>query len=242
MKLLSAIALKLVRVYQKYISPYKGFKCPYGVHVPGAKSCSGYAVKALKEEPFFQAYANIRQRLVCCHEVNKLFTSLHRRRYSAMSKAQAGFVDCDCGGGADCAPDCGSGPDCATPDCSPDCSVPDCHLFSSHPLDGGSCFDWFSSSKPSAGSVAIDVVGDIAGDAVESAVNHAVKDGSAKNNSGKRQKPYVLVHTTDIGKAIYREIATEKLWLVNSEKELGSSEMQSLTAEEAIAWISKKHE
>lgn len=42
MALGSALADSAIGVYQRYVSPYKGFRCAYGVHT-GRRSCSAYA-------------------------------------------------------------------------------------------------------------------------------------------------------------------------------------------------------
>lgn len=41
-------ASALITFYQKYISPYKGFKCPY------YPSCSGYTIEAIQTHGFFK--------------------------------------------------------------------------------------------------------------------------------------------------------------------------------------------
>jgi uncharacterized protein len=43
MKIIKKIMIKGIKWYQKAISPYKGFKCPY------YPSCSSYGLKAVEE-------------------------------------------------------------------------------------------------------------------------------------------------------------------------------------------------
>ena len=63
--MLSKTALGARWVYQRYISPYKGFRCAYAVH-HGGPGCSGFAKRAIHEHGFWRAIPFIRQRLRDC--------------------------------------------------------------------------------------------------------------------------------------------------------------------------------
>lgn len=42
------LAVGGIELYQRYISPYKGYRCAYGVHV-GGPSCSEYGKRAISD-------------------------------------------------------------------------------------------------------------------------------------------------------------------------------------------------
>lgn len=72
-KILTLIALLLVRFYRRFISPYKGFRCAHGA-LHGI-SCSDVALQALTTKPFFSALADIQSQRSACrlaHESIKL--------------------------------------------------------------------------------------------------------------------------------------------------------------------------
>ena len=54
-----------IRLYQKYISPYKGTKCPY---IP---SCSQYAVEALEKHGVIKGGALAVWRILRCNPFSK---------------------------------------------------------------------------------------------------------------------------------------------------------------------------
>lgn len=220
------LAIWIVRFYQKFISPYKGFNCPYGKLVLGAQSCSGYGMTALQSMPFSEAIKAIKARLHCCHEVNVLFNNTCTSKRWGPYRAQGGFVDGDCGGG-----DCGSGPDCGdcgTGDCGDcsgpscdDCSILDCGMFSSG-----------SSGSSSASSDLVEFFLDVADDGVEAVVN-GVK--SIKNNTTAQQaaaagvgaaivanqllkKKFILVAKLNNNKSIYRIDKETGCYLVDTDK------------------------
>tara|TARA_Y100001960_G_scaffold328546_1_gene417599 strand:+ start:24010 stop:24465 length:456 start_codon:yes stop_codon:yes gene_type:complete len=63
------IPLLLIRFYQKFISPHKGFRCASNVlHKNG--SCSGIIFNIIKEQPISQWKSNIKNQFNCCKEAN----------------------------------------------------------------------------------------------------------------------------------------------------------------------------
>lgn len=63
------IPLLLIRFYQKFISPYKGFRCASNVlHKNG--SCSGIIFKIIQEEPISDWRKKIKSQFDCCREAN----------------------------------------------------------------------------------------------------------------------------------------------------------------------------
>lgn len=63
------IPLLLIRFYQKFISPHKGFRCASNVlHKNG--SCSGIIFNIIKEQPISQWKSNIKNQFNCCKEAH----------------------------------------------------------------------------------------------------------------------------------------------------------------------------
>ena len=58
-------ALLAIRVYQRWISPYKGFRCAHSV-LHGGPGCSGYAAEAIRDRGLLGAIRPIRQRFRDC--------------------------------------------------------------------------------------------------------------------------------------------------------------------------------
>jgi putative component of membrane protein insertase Oxa1/YidC/SpoIIIJ protein YidD len=61
----SRIALGLIAGYQRWISPYKGFRCAHSV-LHGGPGCSGYAKRAIREHGLWRAVGMVRQRFRDC--------------------------------------------------------------------------------------------------------------------------------------------------------------------------------
>lgn len=62
----SRISLRLIGAYQRWISPYKGYRCAYSV-VHGGTGCSGFAKSAIRAHGIRGALSPIRQRFRDCH-------------------------------------------------------------------------------------------------------------------------------------------------------------------------------
>ncbi len=63
--MLGKLALGAIWGYQRFISPYKGFRCAHAVRHGGA-GCSGYAKHAIRDHGLWGAIPAIRQRLRDC--------------------------------------------------------------------------------------------------------------------------------------------------------------------------------
>lgn len=115
MKLARRLALALIRAYQRWISPYKGFACAHRVRL-GGPSCSKVGARLLRRHGLRKGLPLLRLRLRHCGEV-------HRKAWTPYRPlaAQRGDCDFDCGG---CDLDVG---DCA--DCS--CDLADLFDFES---------------------------------------------------------------------------------------------------------------
>jgi putative component of membrane protein insertase Oxa1/YidC/SpoIIIJ protein YidD len=96
------LVLAAIRFYQRIISPRKGFCCAYAAYT-GHASCSALGYRAVRRFGAWHGLLVLNGRLEKC--------SVAYRRYKPLAlQGQAGFLDCDCGGG-----DCG---DCDLGDCS----------------------------------------------------------------------------------------------------------------------------
>ncbi|WP_229463759.1 membrane protein insertion efficiency factor YidD [Massilia sp. 9I] len=122
--MLSRLALWAIRLYQRHLSPLKGFSCAYRVATGGA-SCSAYGYRAIERHGLLAGLALLDRRLQRCGEV-------HRDRIAGSAPARNPLLhyqrgDCDCGGcdvgdlpGCDCGGgDCGRSRDRPGRRCEP---------------------------------------------------------------------------------------------------------------------------
>jgi len=82
-------ALASIGLYQRYISPYKGFCCAYRVH-KGAASCSQLAYRAIRRLGVFTGLGVLRWRLAECAAA---FKARHESKSAAQ---QRGSCDAPC--------------------------------------------------------------------------------------------------------------------------------------------------
>ncbi|MBV8379404.1 MAG: membrane protein insertion efficiency factor YidD [Paucibacter sp.] len=91
--------LAAIRIYQRHLSPHKGFSCAYREHT-GRASCSALGYRAVRRYGVIAGFALIRQRTYLCGVV-------HRRHRPPLARlrAERGVCDvsCDlpCHGGCD---------------------------------------------------------------------------------------------------------------------------------------------
>ena len=107
------LALAAIGVYQRYISPHKGFCCAYRAHT-GAASCSALGARVIRRHGLFAGCVLLRQRLKRCGEVYRQCHPPGQRPLAA----QRGDCDVGCdtpGDGCDVSDAC----DCC------DCDFPD---------------------------------------------------------------------------------------------------------------------
>ncbi|MGB3238812.1 MAG: membrane protein insertion efficiency factor YidD [Geitlerinemataceae cyanobacterium] len=150
------VTIGIVRGYQKYLSPHKGFSCAYR-KLHGGASCSEYFRQTIDRYGFSHASFLFQQRLEACKMANFTLRSSvledenNRRRKNCNSSCNRSNCPnyCECGdcGIADCSDygacdsnsngylDCG---DCNTPDCG-DCAISDCGSLDCGSLDCGGC-------------------------------------------------------------------------------------------------------
>jgi putative component of membrane protein insertase Oxa1/YidC/SpoIIIJ protein YidD len=98
----TAIALRAIAAYQRYISPFKGFCCAYRFHT-GCASCSQLGFRAIRRYGLGAGLQVLRSRLQRCGVAHRRFSPA-----SAPRNRQAGFCDLSCdlpcnGADADCA-------------------------------------------------------------------------------------------------------------------------------------------
>ena len=68
------LAVTVIRGYQRFISPHKGFSCAHRV-LYGCDSCSQYFKRVIAEEGILTAIANAKGRFQECREANEILKS-----------------------------------------------------------------------------------------------------------------------------------------------------------------------
>lgn len=111
--------LLAIVAYQRFISPYKGFRCAFHAHT-GRGTCSGYGYRVFARYGSVRGWRLLRRRFADCRVAAQLESSLHNGsageapvRKLMPSTRQGGFVDC---GGCDM-------PGCDLPDCGKTCDL-----------------------------------------------------------------------------------------------------------------------
>ena len=99
------LVLSAIRLYQRHISPWKGFCCAYRVHT-GRQSCSTLGLRAVRRYGVLTGLAVLRRRLYLCGVAHRRYGEPPMRPW----RAQRGDCDCDLPCDFDCSfiPDCGS--------------------------------------------------------------------------------------------------------------------------------------
>jgi len=107
------LALATIGVYQRYVSPYKGFCCAYRAHT-GRASCSALGARVIRRHGVLAGCVLLRQRLRRCGDV-------HRQcRETRPRPMQPQRGECDAGG---CDLPCDFSDACDVCDCC-DCDWP----------------------------------------------------------------------------------------------------------------------
>lgn len=88
------LLLYAIRLYQRYVSPHKGFVCAYRVHT-GRRSCSALGLRAVRRYGVVGGLDLIRQRTARCG----LPCDLHGPR--GLGSSLCDVFSCDCGGGSE---------------------------------------------------------------------------------------------------------------------------------------------
>jgi putative component of membrane protein insertase Oxa1/YidC/SpoIIIJ protein YidD len=103
--LLASFALRAIRGYQRYLSPYKGFSCAYRC-ATGRDGCSGYGYRVIDRFGLGPGLALLRRRLHRCGETHRSHAStpnplLHYQRGECdlpcdLPCDASGWTPCDC--------------------------------------------------------------------------------------------------------------------------------------------------
>ncbi len=80
MNKVSGLCITVIRLYQRHISPHKGFSCAHRV-LCGTVSCSAYALEQFQNKKPLEAYKLTRSRMREC-------SAVYRKHMSAKSKAE----------------------------------------------------------------------------------------------------------------------------------------------------------
>jgi putative component of membrane protein insertase Oxa1/YidC/SpoIIIJ protein YidD len=110
---MKGLLLWAIRMYQRYVSPYKGYSCAYRIYKGGA-GCSGYGYRVIERHGPRKGLALLHRRLNECGAQMRL----HQPRMHPQA-GSCDLPDFDCGG---CDASCGDALDVA--DCCT--SVGDC--------------------------------------------------------------------------------------------------------------------
>jgi putative component of membrane protein insertase Oxa1/YidC/SpoIIIJ protein YidD len=81
-RIVDSLAITAITGYQRYLSPYKGFRCAHRVLHRG-ESCSQYVKRMVREEGLGIALAKSRVRFAECKEANRILQA--RRTLARMS-------------------------------------------------------------------------------------------------------------------------------------------------------------
>jgi putative component of membrane protein insertase Oxa1/YidC/SpoIIIJ protein YidD len=133
--MLISVVLKGIRLYQRYVSPRKGFACAYRIHT-GGQSCSSFGFRAIERHGLTRGLKLLRRRLDLCAWHH------YRERNAALARPpavvrQAGFVYLGSDDG--CAPGCSLGECALAENCACDvCEIGACWVALST-CSGGAC-------------------------------------------------------------------------------------------------------
>ena len=116
-----------IRFYQKYISPYKGFRCAHSV-LHGGPGCSGAVLTIVEDKGLIRGFPQIRARFQSCKAA---YLSIQKDKEKKPGDRKSYCTEaCDCG--SDLA-SCSDGNKClgsiSPSDCGP-CDVGDCGVGS----------------------------------------------------------------------------------------------------------------
>ncbi|PSB57257.1 membrane protein insertion efficiency factor YidD [Chamaesiphon polymorphus] len=81
-RIVDSLAIAAIAGYQRYLSPYKGFRCAHRVLHRG-ESCSQYVKRMVREEGLGIALAKSRVRFAECKEANRILQA--RRKFDRLS-------------------------------------------------------------------------------------------------------------------------------------------------------------
>lgn len=80
---MKSVLVFAIRLYQRYLSPHKGFCCAHA-YVHGGSSCSQAVIDILNEQGVYGSYHSIRQRFQDCKQA---YLSVKRKKSKKRSKS-----------------------------------------------------------------------------------------------------------------------------------------------------------
>jgi putative component of membrane protein insertase Oxa1/YidC/SpoIIIJ protein YidD len=90
------LALAAITLYQRYLSPLKGYSCAFRVHT-GRDGCSAYGKRVISRHGLRVGLILLDRRLAACCDVHHRYQQFHPKPImTTRRQAQAGFVDCSC--------------------------------------------------------------------------------------------------------------------------------------------------
>ncbi|WP_080765280.1 membrane protein insertion efficiency factor YidD [Vibrio owensii] len=67
---MSKLVLALIRFYQRYLSPHKGFRCAHAVYY-GTDSCSAAISKMIQRKGVFSSYSGVQNQFERCRHAHQ---------------------------------------------------------------------------------------------------------------------------------------------------------------------------
>jgi putative component of membrane protein insertase Oxa1/YidC/SpoIIIJ protein YidD len=124
---ISPLACWLIEIYQRYISPRKGFCCAYRVRYRRRDSCSQYAKRAISKLGLLPGVRILRRRFEKCGHASRVLAYEPKREKNDARQDSSRYADC--GSNFDPGVTCDAC-DCigAAPDVMSGCDVGGCDL------------------------------------------------------------------------------------------------------------------
>ena len=104
MKIANNVFIKFIVIYQRYISPHKGYCCAYSA-LHGKASCSSWAIHVLEKQTISLFFPLMKRRFQVCNQAHKIL-----EKQESETNTNSDTVDpCPCKGQpvADCCLGCG---------------------------------------------------------------------------------------------------------------------------------------
>lgn len=124
-----------IGLYQKHLSPRKGFRCAHSLE-HGGPGCSGAVLQILETHGLFGGFRQIGERFISCEESSQQRKEREKKEKQQKNQPSGG------GGGELNNSACGfealdTALDCGTTDCTPDCG--DCGSLSTRLPGASAC-------------------------------------------------------------------------------------------------------
>ena len=93
--LATSAALRLIRWYQRAVSPHKGFRCAHGQYF-GGPSCSGVIARIVAERGTLGGWPEIRAQFAACRVAAALLAGQKPEQRKEKEGCDCDFLDPDC--------------------------------------------------------------------------------------------------------------------------------------------------